>query len=450
MIPAVKAQTSALISSEATTGAAVTVGLCFAVAVLEGVDIQAMGVAAPKLGAELALAPGSLGQALSAANIGLVLGATLGGWLADKIGRKPVLIAAVLAFGAFTLATMFASGYESLFAIRMGAGLGFGGALSNLMAMAAEVGSPSKRSLIGAIMFCGMPVGGGAVALMSWLTPAQNWRMLFLVGGVLPLLIAPALALFLRETRKPAKAAAASATPALYWLGAIPLYGVMYFAATFVVPPAFAPWLAVPPTVVLGYAFLHRHALFGEGRAVASVLIWLIFLPTLLILYLVLNWLPSLVVAKGFPQDASQASVWFNFASVAGGLLFGALVDRFGMRWPVVFSYAGLVATLFLLSGATGLSWILFLSGAVGFFLVGANYALYGAAASYYPGPVRGRGAGAAIAWGRLGSVGGPLVGGYLLAGGASAGNVAFSMVPFAAIAGLSVLLLSFAAKPAE
>ena len=452
-----KTQTQEL-APAAASGAATTIALCFAVAVLEGIDIQAMGVAAPKLGAELQLTRDALGQALSSSNIGLVVGASAGGWLADKFGRKPILTLAVLIFGAFTLATVYAFNYESLFAVRLGAGLGFGAALSNLMAMAAEVSSRNRRGSTGAIMFCGMPVGGGTVALISWLTPNQDWRLLFLIGGVAPLLIAPALMLYLQETRDTTRLRTSEvSTPRLLWLAAIPLYGIMYLVATYAgnIPGAaslaeMAPWLAIPPTVVLAYAFIHRQALFSEGRAVASVLIWMIFLPTLLILYLVLNWLPTLVVAKGFPNDASQASVWFNYVSVAGALFFGLLVDRFGVRWPLVASYAGLVATLFVLSGTDALTGILILSGLLGFFLVGANYALYGAAAAYYPRAVRGRGSGAAIAWGRLGSIAGPLVGGYLLAGGASAGSVVYSMVPFAALAGISVLLLSLAAKPAE
>ena len=336
-----KAQTSELVPA-VRTGAGVTIGLCFIVAVLEGLDIQAMGVAAPRLAAELQLPGGVLGQALSSSNIGLVVGATLGGWLADKIGRKPLLIASVLVFGAFTLGTMYAFNYESLFALRVGAGLGFGGALTNLMAMAAEVSSQNKRGSTGAMMFCGMPVGGGTVALISWLTPTQNWRLLFLIGGLAPLLIAPALAMFLQETRDTSKAGGSRATtPPRFWLMTIPVYAVLSLAATLVVPVNFAPWLAIAPTVVLAYAFIHRQALFSEGRALASVLIWLIFLPTLLILYLVLNWLPSLVSAKGFPMDASLASVWFNYASVIGALLFGLFVDKFGVRWPLMISYAG-------------------------------------------------------------------------------------------------------------
>jgi len=408
-----------------------------------------MGVAAPRLAAELQLPAGVLGQALSSSNIGLVVGATLGGWLADKIGRKPLLIASVLVFGAFTLGTMYAFNYESLFALRVGAGLGFGGALTNLMAMAAEVSAQNKRGSTGAMMFCGMPVGGGTVALISWLTPTQNWRLLFLIGGLAPLLVAPALALFLRETRDTSKASRLQTrTPPLFWLMTIPGYAVLTMAATLVVPANFAPWLAIAPTVVLAYAFIHRGALFSEGRALASLLIWLIFLPTLLILYLVLNWLPSLVATKGFPMDASLASVSFNYASVIGALLFGVLVDKFGVRWPLMISYAGLIVSLFLLSGAAALSTFLILSGMLGFFLLGANYSLYGAAASYYPRVVRGRGSGGAIAWGRLGSIGGPLIGGYLLAGGA--GAVVYSMIPFAVVAGVSVLLLSLVASAAE
>ena len=435
-------------------GASVTIALCFMVAVLEGVDIQVMGVAAPKLGAELQLARDTLGRALSASNIGLVLGATLGGWLADRLGRKPVLISSVIAFGAFTLGTMFAFNYESLFAARIGAGIGFGAALPNLMAMAAEVSPSDKRGSTGAMMFCGMPVGGGTVALISWLTPNQNWRMLFLIGGLAPLLIAPVLMLFLRETR--GLVVFESKSNAI-WFGLIPLYSICYFLAGYaaLLPGAaslagMAPWLAIAPTAIVAYVIVHREALFSQGRAFASGLLWLIFLPTLLILYLVLNWLPTLVASKGFPADASQAAVWFNYASVAGALLFGLLVDRFGVRWPLVVSYTGLIATLFMLSVADSRAWILILSGVLGFFLLGANYALYGAAASYYPKAVRGRGSGAAIAWGRLGSVGGPLVGGYLLAGGANAGSVVSAMVPFAIVAGVSVLVLSFAAKPVE
>ena len=443
-------------TADAVEGARLTIALCFAVAVLEGFDIQAIGVAAPRLGAELRLDSATLGRALSASNIGLVLGATIGGWLADLWGRKPVLIAAVLAFGAFTLGTMYAETYELLFAARLGAGFGFGAALPNIMAMAAEVSPPDKRGTTATMMFCGMPAGGGTVALISWLTPAQDWRQLFLIGGLSPVVLAPALFLLMRETRGARTGPPDGGRPAWHWLALIPLYAASYAALLYAsMKPGAASlggitaWLAILPTVVVAYMFVHRQVLFGAGRALPSLLLWVVFLPTLLILYLILNWLPTLVAAKGFPRDASQASVWFNAGSIAGALACGRLVDRFGVRWPITFAYAALIAVLIALARAETLPLILLLSGAAGFVLIGAQFALYGAAASYYPTAMRGRGSGAAIAWGRLGSVAGPLAGGYLLAGGATAGSVVLSLSPAAIIAGVGVLLLSFIGKPA-
>jgi AAHS family 3-hydroxyphenylpropionic acid transporter len=435
-------------------GAAITVLLCFLVAVLEGFDIQAMGVAAPKLGAELKLAKDVLGEALAASNLGLVLGAILGGWLADRLGRKAVLIGAVLGFGAFTLLTMQARSFDVLFAARLGAGFGFGAALPNIMALAAEVAPSGKRGSTGTMMFCGMPLGGGLVALVSWLSAGLDWRHLFLLGGLAPLLLAPLILVLMTEAARP-EPTEASAGLSWRWLALIPLYAAFYVVLRWVGDlPGMAsirnltPWLAILPTALGAYMAVHRGALFGHGRGLQSVLLWLVFFPTLLILYLVLNWLPTLVIAKGFAKDASLASVWFNFASVVGALILGRLVDRFGLRWPMIGAYAGLMTSLLFLARTTDLTWIMVLSGMVGFCVLGANYALYGAAASYYPAEARGRGAGAAVAWGRLGSVVGPLVGGVLLQAGQSAGTVVSAMAPFAIVALVGVVLLTLLEAP--
>src|SRR5690606_21272994 len=147
--------------------AALTTALCFAVAVLEGFDIQAIGVTAPKLAPEFGLTPGQLGWVFSISNIGLVVGASLGGWLADRLGRKPVLIGSVMMFGLFTLLTALSGSFTTLFLTRLLAGLGFGAALPNMMAVATEISAPSKRAITAAAMFCGMPIGGGSAALLT-------------------------------------------------------------------------------------------------------------------------------------------------------------------------------------------------------------------------------------------------------------------------------------------
>jgi AAHS family 3-hydroxyphenylpropionic acid transporter len=395
--------TSLAASAARTPRAAITIALCFAVAVLEGFDIQAIGVAAPRLAPELGLAPSQMGWIFSISNVGIVLGAAVGGWLADRVGRKPVFIGSVSMFGVFTLATAFAPGFVPLFAVRLLVGLGFGAALPNMMAVAAEVSLPERRTLTAAAIFCGLPAGGGLSALVTQLLPAgYDWRVLFLMGGALPLVIVPALVRWMTET------------------------------------------LAQSGTTRAARAPLAR-VLFAEGRAVPTLLLWLTFLPTLLILYLILNWLPTLVAAQGLDRAvAPQASLVFNFASIPGALLFGRLVDRLGPRWPLALAYAALLVALFLLGGARSLGAILLFSGAAGFFLLGANYSLYGVAATYYPLAMRGTGSGASVAVGRVGSVVGPLLAGALLGRGLTATQVILVMVPAAAMAGLSVFSLSF------
>jgi AAHS family 3-hydroxyphenylpropionic acid transporter len=383
------------------TRAAVPLALCMAVAVLEGFDIQAMGVSMPRLVEEIGVQDSDKGILFSINNVGMVLGAIFGGWLADRVGRKPVLVGAVLMFGLFTLAVVISQRYETLLIARLFAGLGFGGALPNMMAIASECSPPERRAFTATVVFCGLPIGGGSVALLYWLLPsALDWRTLFIVGGVLPLLLAPALHWLLPETL--AVGARTSSARRVPW------------------------W----------------NALFAEGRATPTLLLWLAFLPTLLILYLLLNWLPTLAKANGLPT--SEASVSFNFASVAGALTLGWLVDRFGPRWPLILSYAALVASLMALAASTSLRDFVTYAGLAGFFLLGANYALYGVAPGYYPTVMRGTGSGAGVAVGRVGSILGPMAAGYMLAGGASTTNVVQYLAPVAAVAGVAVLFLSF------
>ncbi len=180
---------------------AITVALCFLVAVVEGFDIQAMGVAAPKLAPQFGFDPKQMGWIFSISNIGLVIGAGLGGRFADQVGRKPVFIGAVLAFGLFTLLTSLVGTFEALFVVRLCAGLGFGAALPNMMALAAEVSAPEKRASTAAVMFCGMPLGGGTSALLTQVLPPDfDWRVLFEIGGILPLLLAPTIYFLMPET----------------------------------------------------------------------------------------------------------------------------------------------------------------------------------------------------------------------------------------------------------
>jgi len=387
----------------ARTGAAVP--LCFAVALLEGYDIQAIGVAAPKLIPALGLSPGQAGIAFGGGMAGLVVGALIGGWLADRMGRKLLLLAAVALFGLATLATMVAQDYPSLLAARLATGLGLGVAMPVLVAIALEVAGPTRRTRTVTAMFCGMPVGGASSALFAaFAFERLDWRSIFLLGGLLPLLLLPALLFLMPETR--------GAKP--------PMEG----------PPAGG-----------------LETLFGGGRGLVTLLLWLTFGLTLLVLYLLLNWLPSLVTARGLPATAgAQAAMAFNLASVAGALAIGRIVDRVGARGPVALAYLGLLAAMLGLALSQALLPILLCAAAAGFCLLGAQYSLYGVTPMYYPAASRGLATGASVAVGRLGSIAGPLVAGQLLGLGFTAGGVAAAMAPVVIVAGFAATLMTLRA----
>lgn len=385
-------------------GAGLVVLICFLIAAIEGYDIQAFGVAAPKLVPALGLSPGQQGWAASAAMIGLVIGAFGGGWMADRVGRKPVLLASVAAFGLFSLATAASPSYEALLWARLATGLGFGGAMPNLIAIASEISGPGRRAATVSAMFCGMPVGGATSALIARLAgDGLDWRMIFVAGGVAPLLLLPLILVLLPETRPPGPAHAERGLPT---------------------------------------------ALFGGGRAPGTLLIWLAFMLTLVVLYLVLNWLPTLIVAKGHPaSEGFAASMVFNIAGVAGSLAIGAMTDRIGWRWPLAVVYLALAAAMGCLAFAEPPLAILALSGAAGFMVMGAQFSLYAVAPSLYPAHLRGLGTGAAVGMGRLGSIAGPLVAGELRAAGATPGEVFLAMVPVALAAAAILLGLARVAR---
>jgi AAHS family 3-hydroxyphenylpropionic acid transporter len=383
------------------------IGVCVLIAALEGYDVQAFGVAAPRLAPELGLNASQVGLAGSMANFGLVLGALAGGWAADRWGRKPILLASVLAFGVFSLATAYSQGSQALLAARFLTGIGFGGVMPNLVALAAEIAAPGRRAAVTSAMFCGMPGGGAAVSLLARLAGEHgDWRMLFLIGGGLPILIAPLVIWALPETR-----------------------------------PEPQPHLDRSLT----------RALFAEGRLGPTLLLWSASLLTGLMLHLLLNWLPILVAAKGHTAaDGAAAALAFNVMGVVGALALGVAADRAGVRWTAVVAYLALGAAMWSIAGAGGMGLILGTAGGAGFMLIGALYVIYGLAPGLYPAQVCSVAAGVAVGVGRLGSIMGPLVAGQLRQAGWSASHVLTALVPVALLAGAAVVAMTFRVRLAE
>jgi MFS transporter, AAHS family, 3-hydroxyphenylpropionic acid transporter len=383
--------------------AGVVVAMCFAVAIPEGYDLQAIGVAAPRLIPALHLAKAQTGWVFSASLFGLIIGAMVGGWLADRIGRKPVLIGSVAAFGVFSLATVLSNDFTSLFLWRLATGIGLGGAMPNLIAMAREISSPRRRALTSSMMFAAMPVGGAGAALYARYG-AHSWGDIFVLGGIVPVALALLVAWKLPETRPSGDEAAFDRNTLT--------------------------------------------ALFADGREGATLALWISFILTNIVVYLLLNWLPTLATAKGLgAASALFTSVGFNVGGIAGALLLAMAVDRMGLRGPLALGYAGLVAVMLALAAAHGFPLIVLLSAGSGFFVLGVQYVLYGMTPIYYAAETRAATAGAAVGVGRVGSILGPLVGGGLMSAGAGAGAVAFAMAPVALGAGAAAMLLTIVGR---
>src|ERR1700716_1550516 len=174
---------------------------CAAVVFLDGFDTQAIGYVAPALAKEWGLTKGALGPVFSAGLFGLMIGALVFGPLADRVGRKKIVIFSTLAFGVGALVTAFVQDVNTLLAIRFLTGLGLGGAMPNAIAMTSEFSPHRRRATMVMIMFCGFSAGaalGGLLAAV--LIPQFGWRAVFVVGGAAPLLLLPILALRLPES----------------------------------------------------------------------------------------------------------------------------------------------------------------------------------------------------------------------------------------------------------
>jgi MFS transporter, AAHS family, 3-hydroxyphenylpropionic acid transporter len=386
------------------TSSKATIALCLAIALLEGLDLQSAGVAGPRMAKEFHLAVAQMGWAFSAGAIGLLPGAALGGRLADRFGRKRVLMWSVTMFGLFSLATTMVWNFESLLVARLLTGLGLGAAMPNLIALCSEAAGPQQRSTAVGAMYCGMPFGAAIAAVIGMLgTGDASWRHVFYVGGLGPIVMVPLLAVFLRESQQfvdaKASTAAKEGTPGV------------------------------------------AEALWRHGRARTTIALWISYLGTLIVLYFLMNWLPSMVLARGLTRvESNLVLMMFNIGGGIGAVAIATIMDRFGRRGTVIGMYVGMVAALAVLAGAGGASSTAVGGLLCGFFIVGGQSVLYALAGHAYPTEVRGTGVGAAVAVGRLGSILGPLVAGQLFALGQSPSMLVGASIPLAVIAALAAL----------
>jgi len=393
--------------------------LCAAVVFMDGFDAQAIGYVAPSLAKGWALKPGALGPVFGAGLAGLMIGALLLGPVADRVGRKPVIVGSTLFFGLCSLATPAAADLDTLFWIRFVTGLGLGGAMPNAIALTSEFSPQRSRATMITVMFCGFSLGsalGGVLA--ARLIPAFGWQVVFYLGGLLPLLLVPVLLVSLPESarllalrREPAAAAGVVAL----------LRRISPAAAAF--DPARTRFVASHEDNAAGSGGARVGfpiaQLFRNGRAGATLLLWVMFFMNLLELYFLANWLPTVINAAGIPETlAIVTTALFQVGGIVGTLTLGRLIDRWGPYGVLTASYAlgGVFTVLIGMAAASSVWLVMAATFGAGLCIVGAQISANAFAAGYYPTRIRSTGVGWALGIGRIGSIVGPVLGGFMLA----------------------------------
>ncbi len=381
------------------------IALCAFVAMMDGLDLQSIGLAAPAMGGELHIAPQAFGPVFSAALAGLALGAFLFGPVADRAGRKRVLVGATFCFGFFTLATAYAGSLPELLACRFLAGVGLGGAMPSFISLASEYVPKARRAAVVSLLWAGFPLGGVVGGLLgSRIIPAYGWQSIFVVGGVLPILSSMLLAIALPESVSFLVATGKSE----YRIGRT-LRRIFPDVSTageirFEFVKEIGPRATLPQ-------------LFRSGRAAVTLLLWASFFFAFMILVTNSSWSPILLRRVGIAAEQSAlALALFNFGSLFGSAAAGMLLNRFGtLRVLPPTLTLGALAYATVGWSAPSLDAVMIAQGLFGLLLGCASSGLIALSAIYYPVAIRSTGVGWATGIGRLGSVAGPLAVGQMV-----------------------------------
>ncbi|UMZ13423.1 MFS transporter [Pseudomonas sp. MPFS] len=406
--------------------------LCFLIVFLDGLDTAAMGFIAPALSLDWGIERASLGPVMSAALIGMVFGALGSGPLADRFGRKMVLVGAVLLFGVFSLASAYSTSVDQLLVLRFLTGLGLGAGMPNATTLLAEYTPERHKSLLVTGMFCGFNLGMAAGGFISaTLIPAFGWHSLLLVGGILPIFLALVLMVWLPESARylvvrhhaPDKVRKALAPIAP---------SMVHQAGSFSVPEL----QTVKARNVLA-------VIFGATSGIGTLLLWLTYFMGLVIVYLLTSWLPTLMRDSGASMEQSAfIGALFQLGGVLSAVLVGGAMDRCDPHRVIGACY--LLAGIFAYAVGQSLGNITLLATLVliaGMCVNGAQSAMPSLAARFYPTQGRATGVSWMLGIGRFGAILGAWMGATLLGLGWSFEQVLTALVVPAVLATAAVVI---------
>ncbi len=352
------------------------ISICFLCNMLDGMDVLIISYTAPAIAKAWNISPANLGIVFSAGLIGMTVGAVLLAPLADKFGRKPMMMVAALLMGSCIYAAAYATDINLLMAFRFISGLGIGTMMACTAAITAENAPEKTKDFWVSTVVAGYPVGAVLMGLVSAnIIALHGWEQLFKLAGIITFALVPILIFLLKES-----SAFKSA--------------------------------AKPESAKLS-------ALFAQPYKASTIKLWSALFLSFTTLYFLINWIPKLASNAGLSMELSiYAGMIFNLGAIVGIPLQGYLSLRYGLTKTIailLFATAILLSIFGLFLGSDAVLFILFL---LGFGVQASFVGLYAVAARIYPTAIRSTGVGWAIGMGRLGGIIGPIIGGILVGWG--------------------------------
>jgi AAHS family 4-hydroxybenzoate transporter-like MFS transporter len=388
-------------STKITAFQSTIIGLCALMAMIDGMDTQAIGMVAPAIASDWHVPAAAFGPVFGSSLFSGLIGALVVGQAGDRFGRKPVLIFAVLVLALGSLATPFTHSISALLLVRLLTGFGLGGALPIIISITSEFSPKRLRLNIVALMYSGFPFGsvlGGVLA--AQLIPRFGWASIFYIGGVVPLILIPTFALIMPESigflAANGKRQEAEALSRRLGLQADDMTGVQGYTE--------------------GRATVRR--LFAEGRAIGTLFLWTTLFLSLLLTVFLVNWMPLVTHHAGLGVKSAVLGVAaLNMGGIVGCFLIGWISKHFRSIVPIAVAYllgGGAVALIGLVVQSGQM--LLAVSFVAGMMTVGSQMCAVSLSASYYESALRSTGVGWALGIGRVGAIIGPVIGGVLIA----------------------------------
>jgi AAHS family 4-hydroxybenzoate transporter-like MFS transporter len=382
--------------------------LCSIVMFIDGFDSQSMGYCVPLIAKQWSVEKAAFGPVFSGGLLGMALGALGFGALADRFGRKSIVVFCVFYFSIFSFAKVFATDVPTLLVLHFLACLGLGGAMSSAIALIAEYSSIARRAMMIGIVGCVFSIGVAAAGVFAAsVFPIYGWQSLFFVGSIVPFVLGPVMMVGLPESIR------------FLMLGKGPSQRVERILKKIEPSLERESQIHVISTEKKVQGLLAVQ-LLTAGRAPSTLLLWLAAFMDLVIIYFVTSWLPTMLQDAGLSiSDAELGASAYVAAGIVGAPVVGRLMDRFGATRMLALAFGVACCALVLIGQFEAISSfpvLCLLLAFAGFFALGGHFGITALAGELYPTFMRSTGIGWALGVGRFCSLISPILGGILIA----------------------------------